>query len=137
MSALFGAIFATLRGKQSLGLWSRTIVVQGLVTAGALIYTQDRFADASAAFRKFLDFPSDDPAKMGPDVDRETAEVEQLLPELAFYTDFYKDPRPLDPKVLAGVSTPADEYLPMFSPDNELLFFTRLSKYQAKGDRKN
>ncbi len=39
VSALFGAIFASLRGKQSLGLWSRTIGVQGLVTAGALIYT--------------------------------------------------------------------------------------------------
>jgi len=102
---------------------------------GNMYYAQDRFADASAAFRKFLDFSSDDPAKMSPDVDRETAEVEQLLPELAFYTDFYKNSRPLEPKVLVGVSTPADEYLPMFSPDNELLFFTRLSKYQAKGDR--
>ena len=39
VSALFGAIFATLRGNQSLGLWSRTIGVQGFVTAGALIYT--------------------------------------------------------------------------------------------------
>ncbi|MBL8545644.1 MAG: heme lyase CcmF/NrfE family subunit [Hyphomonadaceae bacterium] len=38
VSALFGAIFGGMRGKQSLGLWSRTIGVQGLVTAGALIY---------------------------------------------------------------------------------------------------
>jgi cytochrome c-type biogenesis protein CcmF len=38
VSALFGAIFATVRGQQSLELWSRTIGVQGLVTAGALIY---------------------------------------------------------------------------------------------------
>lgn len=102
---------------------------------GNMYYAQERFAEASAAFRKFLGFPSDDPAKMNPEVDKETAEVERLLPELAFYTDFYKDSRPLEPKVLAGVSTPADEYLPMFSPDNELLFFTRISKYQAKGDR--
>jgi outer membrane protein OmpA-like peptidoglycan-associated protein len=36
--------------------------------------------------------------------------------------------------VLRGVSTNADEYLPMFSPDNELLFFTRVTKKQAKGD---
>ena len=35
--------------------------------------------------------------------------------------------------VLRNVSTSADEYLPMLSPDNELLFFTRKSKYQAKG----
>ncbi len=38
VSALFGAIFASVRGSQSLGLWARTIGVQGLVTAGALTY---------------------------------------------------------------------------------------------------
>ena len=35
---------------------------------------------------------------------------------------------------MRGVCTNADEYLPMFSPDNELLFFTRMSKVQARGD---
>jgi cytochrome c-type biogenesis protein CcmF len=39
VSALFGAILASTRGAQSLGLWSRAVGVQGLVTAGALIYT--------------------------------------------------------------------------------------------------
>ena len=102
---------------------------------GNMYYAQERYADASIAFRKFLDFPTEDPAKIGADVDQRIAEVERIMPELAFYADFYKDQRPLEPQVLAGVSTPVDEYLPMFSPDNEILFFTRLSKYQAKGDR--
>jgi cytochrome c-type biogenesis protein CcmF len=39
VSASFGAILGFSRGRQSLGLWSRAIGVQGLVTAGALIYT--------------------------------------------------------------------------------------------------
>jgi len=39
VSAVFGAILATARGQQSVGLWSRAVGVQGLVTAGALIYT--------------------------------------------------------------------------------------------------
>jgi cytochrome c-type biogenesis protein CcmF len=39
VSALFGAILASTRGKQSMSLWSRAVGVQGLVTAGALIYT--------------------------------------------------------------------------------------------------
>jgi cytochrome c-type biogenesis protein CcmF len=39
VSALFGAIFASTRGAQHLSLWSRAVGVQGLVTAGALIYT--------------------------------------------------------------------------------------------------
>ncbi|MCR6646565.1 MAG: heme lyase CcmF/NrfE family subunit [Terricaulis sp.] len=39
VSALFGALFASLRRGQALGLWSKAVGVQGFVTAGALIYT--------------------------------------------------------------------------------------------------
>jgi cytochrome c-type biogenesis protein CcmF len=39
ISALFGALLATLRGGLSQGLWSRAVGVQGLVTLGALVYT--------------------------------------------------------------------------------------------------
>ena len=39
VSALFGAVLASTRGRQTLSLWSRAVGVQGLVTAGALIYT--------------------------------------------------------------------------------------------------
>src|SRR5262249_35071475 len=39
VSALFGAVLASARGGQRLSLWSRAVGVQGLVTAGALIYT--------------------------------------------------------------------------------------------------
>ncbi len=39
VSAVTGALMASFRGAQSLGLWARSIGVQGLVTAGALTYT--------------------------------------------------------------------------------------------------
>lgn len=39
VSAVFGAILASTRGSQSTSLWSRAVGVQGVVTAGALIYT--------------------------------------------------------------------------------------------------
>jgi cytochrome c-type biogenesis protein CcmF len=39
VSALFGAVLASNRGRQDGAIWSRAIGVQGLVTAGALIYT--------------------------------------------------------------------------------------------------
>jgi cytochrome c-type biogenesis protein CcmF len=39
VSALFGAVLASTRGAQERRLWSRAVGVQGLVTAGALIYT--------------------------------------------------------------------------------------------------
>jgi cytochrome c-type biogenesis protein CcmF len=39
VSAVFGAVLASTRGRQSFGVWSRAVGVQGWVTAGALIYT--------------------------------------------------------------------------------------------------
>jgi cytochrome c-type biogenesis protein CcmF len=39
VSAGAGALMASFRGGQSLGLWARSVGVQGFVTAGALIYT--------------------------------------------------------------------------------------------------
>lgn len=39
VSAVFGAVLASTRGAQAQSLWARGVGVQGLVTAGALIYT--------------------------------------------------------------------------------------------------
>lgn len=101
---------------------------------GTMYYAQGKYPEAAQAFDKFLKFPSDDPSKMAKDVDKKTSDVNEVMPELQFYADFYRDTRPFDPAVMRGVCTGADEYLPMFSPDNELLFFTRVSQVQAKGD---
>jgi outer membrane protein OmpA-like peptidoglycan-associated protein/tetratricopeptide (TPR) repeat protein len=101
---------------------------------GVMYYAEGRHAEAAKALNDLLRFPMDDAAKLPKDMARKVKDAEELLPELAFYTDFYKNDIPFDPKVLKNVSTPADEYLPMFTPDNELLFFTRLSKVKGKGD---
>ncbi len=101
---------------------------------GTMYYAEDRFPEAAQAFDKFLKFPGDDPSRMAKDVDKKTSDVNEVMPELRFYADFYRDTRPFNPVVMRGVCTGADEYLPMFSPDNELLFFTRVKQVQAKGD---
>ena len=101
---------------------------------GAMYYAQGRSAESMKAFETFLAFPSDDPARMAKDVDEKTADVNDIMPEVRFKAEFEKNRTIAAPAVLRNVSTAADEYLPMLSPDNELLFFTRLSKYQAKGD---
>jgi outer membrane protein OmpA-like peptidoglycan-associated protein/tetratricopeptide (TPR) repeat protein len=101
---------------------------------GIMYYAEDQFAEAAKSFEAFRKFPSDDPSKMSTDYDKKYADVEAVMPELQFYVDFYKNTAPLNPQLIRNVSTPAKEYLPMLSPDNELLFFTRVSKRQAKGD---
>ncbi|MEZ4739396.1 MAG: hypothetical protein R2818_08565 [Flavobacteriales bacterium] len=101
---------------------------------GVMYYADGDFAKAAKAFEAFRRFPSDDPSKLSKDYDKKYSDVEGVMPELQFYVDFYKNTGTLDPKLLRNVSTPAKEYLPMLSPDNELLFFTRVSKVKAKGD---
>ena len=103
-------------------------------TLGTMYYAQEKFAESAQAFKKFLDFPRDDAGKLAKDIDKKTADVEEVLPDLKFYMDFYKEATNVEPALVRNVSTAAEEYLPMLSPDNELLFFTRVSKYQARGD---
>jgi len=101
---------------------------------GTMRYAKDDFAGAAKAFEAFRKYPTDDPKKLGKDYDKRYKDVEEVMPELQFFIDFYKNTAPFEPKPLANVSTPADEYLPMLSPDNELLFFTRVREERAKGD---
>lgn len=101
---------------------------------GTMHYGQDEFAEAAKAFEAFRKFPSDDATRMSKDFDKKYTDVEAVMPELQFYVDFYKNTAPLNPQLVRNVSTPAKEYLPMISPDNELMFFTRVSQVKAKGD---
>ncbi len=101
---------------------------------GLMHYANGAFGPADKAFKTFLDFPMDNRSKLAKEHEKRMQDVERLMPELRFLIDFYANDTPFDPRPLANVNTAADEYLPMLSPDNDLLFFTRLSKVRAKGD---
>lgn len=101
---------------------------------GAIRYGNGDYTGAARAFEAFQGFPQDDPQKRARNYDKQFSDVEELMPDLRFYQDFYRNKADLVPRALPQVSTSADEYLPMLSPDNELLFFTRVSKVRAKGD---
>ncbi|MBK7382760.1 MAG: OmpA family protein [Flavobacteriales bacterium] len=101
---------------------------------GVMYYAQDQFAQAAKAFEAFKRFPTEDATRVSKDYDKKYKDVEEVMPELQFYVDFYRNTAPLNPTVVANVSTTADEYLPMLSPDNELMFFTRKRQEKAKGD---
>lgn len=103
-------------------------------TLGVIYYAEDKFAEAAKAFEAFRKFPSDDATRMSKDYDKKYQDVEEIMPELQFYVDFYRNTMPFDPRVVPLVSTTVDEYLPMLSPDNELMFFTRKQQVKARGD---
>lgn len=58
--------------------------------------------------------------------------INQIEEEKAFYANKV----PFEPKIVRNVSSGNDEYFPMISPDNELIFYTRKLDKRTLGDIK-
>ncbi len=101
--------------------------------AGIIEYANQDYKLALNSFEEFLSFDTDSRA-VSRDHQKKVDDIAVVLPEIRFYVNFYENPVIFDPQRLDGVSSPADEYLPMLSPDNEQLFFTRKEKIKNKGD---
>jgi outer membrane protein OmpA-like peptidoglycan-associated protein/tetratricopeptide (TPR) repeat protein len=56
----------------------------------------------------------------------------ERLQDIETYDNLIKNKVPFDPKVVEGPSTTYNEYLPMLSPDNRYLFFTRKMPDETK-----
>ncbi|HSN50688.1 MAG TPA: hypothetical protein VLR52_05605, partial [Bacteroidales bacterium] len=81
---------------------------------------------------KFLNSFLADVDKIKSDEDYNRAE--SLLKYSKFYLEMIDHPVPFDPKVVHGISTPEDEYLPIISPDNLVALFTREKKIPPARD---
>jgi len=101
---------------------------------GVIAYSREDYENALSWFNQFLEFKITDDAQMALDHPEKKRDVKEILPEIEFYSTFFKNPVPFAPAIVENVSTEADEYLPMISPDNELLFFTRKADRKALGD---
>jgi outer membrane protein OmpA-like peptidoglycan-associated protein/tetratricopeptide (TPR) repeat protein len=101
---------------------------------GVIQYTQEDWSGAMASFKAFLDFPMNEPEKISRNHDRMMKDVDEILDEVTFNAEFFDHPVPFNPQKVEGVSSNADEYLPMLSPDNEYLYYTRKYQRRAKGD---
>ncbi len=101
---------------------------------GSIFYANSDWTKAKKSFDAFMRFPSEDQSKFSKDQDKKYKDVEEVMPELEFMADFYRNTAAGKATVVAGVSTPNDEYLPNLSPDNELIFFTRVRSVQPKGE---
>jgi outer membrane protein OmpA-like peptidoglycan-associated protein/tetratricopeptide (TPR) repeat protein len=86
---------------------------------GEIYYGQENFELAAPNLTEFLK----DVDKIKKDEDYERAVA--LLKYSNFYNEMVKKPVPFEPKVVQGISTPENEYLPILSPDNQMAFFTR------------
>ena len=59
-------------------------------------------------------------------------EALQLKRQIEKYKEIFDKPVPFNPVKVNGASTELDEYLPMLSPDNQYLFYTRKAKIDGK-----
>ncbi|MEO6883292.1 MAG: OmpA family protein [Bacteroidia bacterium] len=92
---------------------------------GFSYYEQEKYNDAITYLNQFIAFKDEDEKKFSKDYDSYLSNAKQMLKFATFYANIFKHPVPFDPKPVAGICTPLDEYLPIISPDNQYCFFTR------------
>lgn len=101
---------------------------------GLIAYSRQDYEEALMAFNEYIHFPPDDASKFSKDSDKKYDDVKEVIDEIEFFAEFYGNPVPFEPEILKNVSTKGDEYLPMISPDNEIIFYTGKYYKKAKGD---
>lgn len=84
-----------------------------------ICYSTEKYDSTIQYLTEFLK----DDNKMKSDKDYNRAA--SLLKYSKFYLEMTRHPVPFQPKVVEGISTPDNEYLPALSPDNQIAWFTR------------
>lgn len=103
---------------------------------GVIYYGEKNNAEAVKYFNLFLNFKSTNEFAYAEDHNKKVADVKEILPEIEFSENFYKNVVPFSPILVDNVSSAGDEYLPMLSPDNEMIFYTRKFNKASLGDIK-
>ena len=101
---------------------------------GYAYYQKGNYDSAMKYTKLFLDFKEDDLKKYDKlRYERFLVDAKDIIKFSKFNKEMYGNPVPYDPKIVTGISTVKDEYLPFISPDNEIAFFTRRIKVQPMG----
>lgn len=102
--------------------------------AGVGLYYLAKTEEAMDYFRKFLDYENDDNNRYPNDYLKMVSDVKGVIKNYEEEKAFYADSVPFEPFMVPNVSSRNDEYFPMISPDNELMFFTRKVNRANLGD---
>ncbi len=101
---------------------------------GLISMQNKEFKEAGEHFKKFLTIEFDDPRWYPKDFEEKTLQVEAWIPQCSFYDSLYSNPVPFAPQVVNGVSSRANEYLGIISPDNEVALYIRRHFVKRKND---
>ena len=100
---------------------------------GVIYYSQNELPTSIKWFKKFKEYKHSNTAKYAPDHDKRLADVNEVVGDLEYDEKIKTEEVPFDPKRVRNVCTSTDEYFPMISPDNELMYFTRKNKKGGPG----
>jgi len=89
---------------------------------------------AKEQFKKFINYSSTDAKRYPEDFAEKKKEAEKIVGVVKQDQKTKENSVPFNPVIVKNVSTSRDEFFPMISPDNELMFFTRRVDRKALGD---
>lgn len=104
-------------------------------------YVKQDAEQGKAYFQEFMDYKNDNPDAFPDEYTSWKAEVNRLIQEIdikkkeiKLENEFFETKVPYNPVKVKNVSTEMDEYLPIISPDNELIFYTRRGDFRSLGE---
>ena len=101
---------------------------------GVINYFQKDNVKALKYLKEFQNYESKDISRFATDHDQKLAEIKDVVNQLEDEVAIYNNPVPFKPSKVPNVSSEIDDYIPMISPDNELMFYTRRVEKKIAGD---
>ena len=98
---------------------------------GVINYSQEEMDEAIQWFKAFTAYKHDDYSKYADDHDKRLRDVAEVVGDLEYVNDVLTTEVPFDPSIVRNVSSNTHEYFPMISPDNELIFYSRMVKREV------
>jgi outer membrane protein OmpA-like peptidoglycan-associated protein len=102
---------------------------------GVINYSQNDMPEAMKWFKLYQAFKNDDPNKYPDDHDKKLGDIKEVIAKYEKDKSFKDNPVPYEPHKVENVSSATDEYFPMISPDNEIMFYTRKVNIAGLGER--
>lgn len=103
-------------------------------TIGSSFIEAGDYKNGTTYFKKFIEFNENDFPSIPKDFSKKKKEVSDFINRIEFEDKLISKPVPFSPMKIQNVSSNLEEYFPMISPDNELLFFTRKVDRTNLGD---
>lgn len=93
---------------------------------GIIRYSKEDLDGAIKWFKAFQAYDNSDRSKYSADHNKRLQDVAEVVGDLEYENEVMTTEVPFNPAVVRYVSSGTHEYFPMISPDNELIFYSRM-----------